>query len=220
MTSLNPKHFVERWSNPDLRPSLTGSIIDESGCKCAQGDVLSQCGYTDDELRAMGQDEADAETARLLGISQNHAILLRNVNDSEDGCPQDVLDTSSGGIERLLGPNAKLVLAFWRYLGTMTKEQFDSVQRKARSMVRNASENKAWFAALTAAWNTAVTMSRDTEWYKAMNALKIDGPVTVKLMVEYASLELIVLDGIKSFYFLPILGLDDPRNQLAEFMVD
>ena len=60
----------------------------------------------------MAQSTADAEVAKLLGISRGHAILLRIINDKKDGCPQDVLAAP----EKVLGPHTNLVLAFFRHI--------------------------------------------------------------------------------------------------------
>ena len=109
--------MVARWSSSE-RPLFKGKLIDEDGCKCAQGDVLSCAGYTDKQLRRYadgkdgGQASADAETARVLGISRIHAVLLRQVNDAVGGAPQLVLTNP----EQILGDKASLLLAFWKYL--------------------------------------------------------------------------------------------------------
>jgi len=208
MRKLSKRYFVNRWSDPELRPKLSGRLIDDNGCKCVEGDVLSECGYSDDELRAMDQGVADTETARLIDISKTHAVFLRNVNDSTDGCPQDALDTTNGGIERLFGPNAKLVLAFWRYLDAMSPTQWSVARNTARNVVQHTTRDKAW----DIAFDTARDVTRDLAQYAARSVGWGIG--------RYATFELIGLDKIESPYFLPILGLTDPRKQLAEFMVD
>ena len=115
--------MVRRWKSAK-RPLFKGALIDDDGCKCAQGDTLACCGYTDEQLRAMDQADADRETARRLGISVAHSILLRQVNDKADGCPQDVLEHPA----KVLGPHANLVLAFWRHLDRMTGKQWDAAR--------------------------------------------------------------------------------------------
>ena len=82
--------MVERWNSLD-KPLIRGSLIDDDGRKCAQGDVLSCAGWSDDALRRMDQYTADAEVARILGISRTHAVLLRMVGDYGEGEADDVL---------------------------------------------------------------------------------------------------------------------------------
>ena len=75
--------LVARWSDPGGIP-FKGSLISDDGCMCAQGQVLHYVGGWDaDRLRDAGQDDADRETAKLLGISVGHAILLRRINDGQ-----------------------------------------------------------------------------------------------------------------------------------------
>jgi hypothetical protein len=121
--TITPEFMVQRWTDPKSRPLFKGSLIDETGCKCAQGDVLSCSGWTDNQLRDMTQQVADAEVAKILGISRAHAVLLRHVNDAKDGCPQDVLSTP----EKILGEQADKVLAFWRRLDEMTAKDWRRV---------------------------------------------------------------------------------------------
>ena len=90
MSEVTIATMTARWSGLE-RPLFKGKLIDNDGCKCAQGDVLFCAGYTDEQLRKMKQSKADTETARVLGISRTHAVLLRQVNDKVDGAPQLVL---------------------------------------------------------------------------------------------------------------------------------
>lgn len=76
MKQVSIESMVERWTGLE-RPLFRGKLIDAEGCKCAQGDVLFCAGYTDEQLRAMAQSKADVETARILGISQTHAVLSK-----------------------------------------------------------------------------------------------------------------------------------------------
>lgn len=126
---------VARWTDPKRRPLFRGSLIDPDGCKCAQGDVLAACGWTDKQLRALAQEQADTETMKLLGISRAHTILLRAVNDKTDGCPQDVLSAP----EKVLGKHARLLLAFWRHLDAMTPEMWDAAWDAVRAAAAYAS---------------------------------------------------------------------------------
>ena len=99
---------------------------------CAQGQALHLLGgWTPRKLRDTAQAEADAATAKLLNISRAHAILLRSVNDTQDGAPAIVLTHP----ERIIGDHARQVLAFWLALDSFTAEQ--------------------WAAARAAAWDAA-----------------------------------------------------------------
>ncbi len=143
MTSNNIDRLVARWNGLD-RPLFKGCLIDDTGCKCAQGDALSYLGgLTDDALRTISQERADAETAKLLGISRTHSVLLRRVNDKQDGAPSIVLTNP----EAVLGDQANLVLAFWRYLDGRTPAQWDAAGEAARTAAGTA----AWQAAEVAA---------------------------------------------------------------------
>ncbi len=81
---------------------------------CAQGLVLHNCGISDDHLRKMEQSIADKKVAQLLGISLFESVLLRTVNDSKKGCPQDVLILTDEGIGSLIGPHWKQLVSFAR----------------------------------------------------------------------------------------------------------
>jgi hypothetical protein len=65
---------VARWNDPTRRPLFKGQLVDETGCMCAQGDILHhELGWSIDQLRNVGQDRADQEVAKALGISITHA---------------------------------------------------------------------------------------------------------------------------------------------------
>src|SRR5216684_1760500 len=114
-TTIDIPTICARWRDPTRRPLFKGKLIDDDGCYCAQGDILHIAGWSDDELRRPDQTKVDRDIAKLLGISRTHAVLLRQINDRMDGCPQDVLDAP----EKVLGPQAQTLLAFWRHLGTL-----------------------------------------------------------------------------------------------------
>jgi hypothetical protein len=133
-----------RWRSA-ARASFGGKLIDDEGCCCAQGDVLRAAGWKDEQLRSTEQQDADREVARLLGISRAHSALLRHVNDSKDGCPQDVLDHP----ERVLGDRAELVLAFWRRLDAMTQDDWNGATAAAAAAEIDIDD---WYAARDAAW--------------------------------------------------------------------
>jgi hypothetical protein len=118
---MNPiETLVAKWAEPDGIP-YKGELISEDGCMCAQGQALHYIGgWTDERLRSADQAEADAETARLLGISRAHAALLRQVNNGQPGAPSVVLTDPA----KVLGDQAHIVLAFWRHLDRMTDDQW------------------------------------------------------------------------------------------------
>ena len=109
--TITIESMVTRWAGRD-RPLFKGRLINSKGCRCAQGDVLHCSGVSDDELRTMTRRSVDTKVAEVLDISVTHSILLRQVNDKADGCPGDVLIAP----EKILGPEAKRILAFWKRL--------------------------------------------------------------------------------------------------------
>src|SRR5262245_9124597 len=119
-TPLPVGPIVARWTDPARRPLFKGSLIKlppgppgyGDVCYCAQGDILHDAGMTDAELQQIGQERADRAIAKLLGISLAHSVLLREINDSKPGCPQDVLAAP----EKILGPHARRILCFWQRL--------------------------------------------------------------------------------------------------------
>lgn len=186
--------MVERWSSLD-RPLFKGLLIDEDGCKCAQGDVLSCGGWTDQQLRSLDQEEADTETAKLLGISRSHAVLLRNVNDRPDGAPQIVLTNP----EKILGPQAPLILAFWWRLDGMTAE------------ARAAAGDAAWDAAGDAARDAAEAAAGDAAgaaaWAAAGAAVGAAAGAAAGASNEIQGADILERDG-REPYFLKFFGID------------
>ena len=187
--TITPEFMVQRWTDPKSRPLFKGSLIDETGCKCAQGDVLACSGWTDEQLRAMTQDSADSEVAKILGISRAHAVLLRQVNDAKDGCPQEVLSNP----EKVLGDQADKVLSFWLRLDGLTSEQWDA----AGAAARDAAWDAAWGAARDAAWPAAWSAAGDAARAAAGAANEIQGAAIMR-------------EKGLPFFFLPMFGIDDP----------
>ena len=194
MNPITIEQVVARWTSED-RPKLWKGILiggagtpDDPICRCAQGDILHFAGFTDEELRNLNQAKADLEVSQRLGISVCHAALLRRVNDTQDGCPEDVLRAP----EKILGPNAQTVLAFWRHLDRMTEAdwiKFFDAAKDARAAWDARAAKDAWDA--RAAWAA----------------------------VGYASVEIqfpekMVKEG-ETFFFLPLFGFADPTAVLA-----
>ena len=147
--TLTPEIVADRFAGAD-RPLFKGKLIDggdDDVCYCAQGWILHWSGWSDDRLRSVEQKEADEAVAKQLGISTAHSILLRQVNDSKEGCPQDVLTAP----EKVLGDQAHRVLAFWRRLDAMTPDDWKKVI-DARYAAGGAARYAAGDAARYAAW--------------------------------------------------------------------
>jgi hypothetical protein len=191
-------NMVERWSGLE-RPLFKGKLIDNDGCKCAQGDVLSCAGFSDDELRRMDQAKADKETARILGISTTHAVILRLVNDQDDGAPQIVLSNPA----KILGDQAPLLLAFWCHL--------DRMSLAARSAVRSAERAAAWSAAELAAEAAAWAAARSDSWAAVRSAVR-SAAWDDSWSAAWASHEIQGMDKLeaagKQPYFLAFFGFD------------
>jgi hypothetical protein len=117
------QNMVSFWEDPRNIPFKCKLIsFTDSGkpCMCAQGQTLfKEGGYSVDQLKEMPQEVADKETARILGISVSHSWLLRHINDSRLGAPQDVLTNP----EKYLGPNWEAVLKFWHLLDTLSMDE-------------------------------------------------------------------------------------------------
>lgn len=162
---MTAAEIVARWESRE-RPLFKGCLIDTKGppgpdgrpCCCAQGDILRCAGVTDDELREMEQRDADRRVAEELGISVAHAVLLRTVNDKTDGAPQAALKAS--GLRTILGPNWRLVLAFFRHLDAMTADQWASVRCAGASAWESA-------GARARAWASARASARASAWASA-----------------------------------------------------
>jgi len=149
VTNIND--LIARWNTDDGKP-YKGCLIDmdsyEDGnlsCMCAQGQVLHVLGgWLPEMLFKGGQQVADAETAKLLNISMAHSVLLRQINDMDDGQPAKVL-TDPGAI---LGDQWSKLLDFWWYI--------DAIDAKEWRRVRDV-----WFKAKTSAMNAAERAFRD-----------------------------------------------------------
>jgi hypothetical protein len=196
------KAMLAFWESPRNIPFKGSLISDEpindgeepTTCMCAQGQVLHlQAGYTEEDLRDIVQEEADREVAKLLGISTAHSVLLRKINDSQDGAPSDVLTNP----QKYLGPNWNKVLEFWHKLDSLNPDQWRTVTDRyrnldfvagnaARDAARDAARGAAWFAAGSAAWSAP---------YDAAGA-------AAGSVAEYATEELI--SGIENQVFVPL----------------
>jgi hypothetical protein len=201
MTVISHEAVIARWEDPSARPLFKGKLIDEDGCCCAQGDILRTfCGWTDEQLRKTNvQAKADAEVAQALGISRFQAVLLRVVNDYQDGCPQDVLRAP----EKVLGDQAHILLAFGRHLDRMTPTQWA------------AAWDAAWVAARDAAWvavrDAAGAAAGDAAWDAARDAAGDAAGVAAEIQGAR-----VLREQGRPFFFLPLFGFADPEAVLAQ----
>jgi hypothetical protein len=198
--------LVARWSEPDGIP-FKGSLISDDGCMCAQGQALHFVGGWDaDRLRSADQQEADRETAKLLGISISHAALLRRINDGQPGAPSVVLTDPA----KVLGYQAHIVLAFWRHLDRMPPEQWKAARAAAMAAAGDAAWDAAMAAAGDAAWAAAWAAARAAAraaagaaaWAAAGATNEIQGAAVMRAKGQ-------------AFYFLPMFGFADPEAVLA-----
>ena len=194
MSTETINQLIARWSEPGGIP-FKGRLISDDGCMCAQGQALHYVGGWDaDRLRSTAQEEADRETARLLGISIAHAILLRRINDSKPGAPSVVLTDPA----QVLGDQAHIVLAFWRHLDRMAPAQWIAVRDAVHVAAWHAAWHAAGVVAGTVARRAAVVASGDAGW--ATN--EIQGAAVMRAKGQ-------------AFYFLPLFGFADPEAVLA-----
>jgi hypothetical protein len=184
-----------------------GQLISSDGCMCAQGQVLHLIGgMTPDDLRRMQQADADKRTAELLGISRAHAVLLRQVNDNQPGAPTCVIREP----EKVLGSEARSVLAFWRHLDRMTEDDWAKVD------VAPAAAAPAWAAAADAAWEAAA----DAAWDAAAEATWVAaGAAAWEAAAKAAAGASNEIQGAavmrergQPFFFLPLFGFSSPED--------
>jgi len=215
--------LISRWDTNEGKP-YKGDLIDwdaydgdglsppnNIGCMCAQGQVLHLLGARNPAwLRCTDQRTADAETARLLNISRNHAVLLRLVNDSVDGAPAVVLTRP----ERILGSKAQQVMAFWRVL-----DGFDFSTLRAAKATRHVAEHVAVAAAVEVAGCFAARVARDTVSVAGYAAMYVAGYAAghpVRAAAGMASNEIqgadVMLRDGNPFYFLPMFGFQSPDD--------
>lgn len=164
-----------------------GRLVSTDGCMCAQGQVLHFLGgLTADELQDLQQDAADRQVSKLLDISLAHSILLRVVNDNQDGAPSIVLRKP----ERVLGDQAQTVLTFWRHIDRISGDSaaWEAAGRAADSAAWAA----AWAAAALAAsagagevagkvaWEVAWAAAREGDWDAAREGARAAGGLQMK----------------------------------------
>jgi hypothetical protein len=208
-----------------------GSLVSEDGsCMCAQGQALHFLdGMSADDLSKLGQGEADRRVAVLLGISRSHSVLLRIVNDAEDGAPTVVVRNP----ERVIGDQAHILLAFWRHLDRMSPGDWITLS-SARASARASAGASAWESAAESALESARASAgasagvsarasagasagasarasaRDSAWDSAWDAANVAAWATS----EIQGAAVIRAKGLP-FFFLPLFGFSDPEAVLA-----
>jgi hypothetical protein len=205
--------LLDYW--PGNVPFKKKLVSDDGTCMCAQGQALHFLGgYTVNELRNISQRGADLQVAKLFGISLAHSILLRSINDTQDGAPTCVIRNP----EQVLGDQAQTVLAFWRHLDRMTpaawevawEVAWEAAWAAAREAAREAAGAAAWAAAGAAvgaaaraaatagAWAAAPT----TTWAAVGATHEIQGAAVIRAKNQ-------------PFVFLPLFGFSDPESVIA-----
>jgi hypothetical protein len=204
-----------------------GSLVSEDGsCMCAQGQVLHFLDKLNpDDLRMISQADADKRVAEIFGISNAHSVLLRIVNDRQDGAPTSVIRNP----EQVLGDQSHVVLAFWRRLDQMNDKSWAAARAAARAAAgdaaeaawdaaRTAARTAAWDAARVAAWDAARVAAWDAAWDAAGDAAK-DAAWDAAEAAAGASNEIQGGAGMRAkgqpFLFLPLFGFADPEAVMA-----
>jgi hypothetical protein len=177
-----------------------GSLVSEDGsCMCAQGQVLH---FLDDVpaqgLRDYSQTKADKRVAQILGISRAHSILLRIVNDKQDGAPACVIRNP----KQVLGDQAFVVLAFWRHFDRMTPAAEEAAREAARAAAGAVAGEAARAAAGAAAGEAARAAAGAVGWEAAWATNEIQGAAVMRTNGQ-------------PFFFLPLFGFADPEAVIA-----
>ena len=197
--------LISRWNEDEGKP-YKGQLFDFDSydghgepplsCMCAQGQVLHVvAGWSVDDFRESDQTKADREVAKLLNISTAHSILLRSINDKQDGAPSVVLANPG----KVLGDQWSRLLDFWWHLDQMAVEQWAT----AGATVGDAALDAAWDTTWDAAWDAALDAAGDAARAAARAAAwagsEIQGAAIIKA------------NG-RGFYFLPRFGFATPDD--------
>jgi hypothetical protein len=132
------KKLTEKWSQPDGMPGKGYELVREerglSPCAQSEAIMLSKgMGVMDFQAFRMGAADRllvnnpslSATTAKTLGISVIHSILLRRFNDLSSLSPAIVLNEP----ERVLGENWDKVLEFWYFLSALSRDDETSLDK-------------------------------------------------------------------------------------------
>lgn len=204
-TPTTVEELLDYW--PGNIP-FKGNLISQDGsCMCAQGQALHFLGgLSVKELQVVSQCEADRRVAKLFSISIAHSVLLRIVNDGQEGAPSSVIRHP----EQVLGDQAQSVLAFWRHLDRITPTNSKiahvawTAAKAAAGAAAGTAANAAWAAARTAAmyvvWHAAWDAAEAAVWTAAAAAAtnEIQGAAVMRARNQ-------------PFFFLPLFGYADPE---------
>jgi hypothetical protein len=142
---------------------------------------------------------ADKRVAELFGISTIHSVLLRIVNDTNEGAPTCVIRNP----EQVIGDQAQTVLKFWQHLDRMSEEDWEAVEAAAREPARQAT----WAAAGEAPWavvEAAVEAAVGAAIWAAIRAAvgatrELQGAAVMRAKKQ-------------PFFFLPLFGFAGPED--------
>jgi hypothetical protein len=197
--------LLDYW--PGNIPFKKKLVSDDGTCMCAQGQALHFLGgLTVNELRNTNQRDADLQVAKLFGISLAHSILLRKINDKQDGAPTCVIRNP----EQVLGDQAQTVLAFWRHLDCMTpaawaaagEAYWVATRESAMAAAGAAAREAAREAAMAAAWAAAGAAAGEADLAAARATNEIQGAAFMRA-------------NNQPFFFLPLFGFSDPESVIA-----
>lgn len=188
MTPTTIDELLDYW--PGNIPFKGQLVSDDGSCMCAQGQALHFLdGLTVDELRNIDQAIADKRVAKIFDISLAHSILLRIVNDRQEGAPSSVIRNP----EKVLGNQAQVVLAFWRHLDCMTPAAWKKVKQAARAAI---AAREAAMGAACKAFGEEVEAEVGDAARLATN--EIQGASVMRA-------------NNQPFFFLPLFGFQDPE---------
>ena len=125
------KKLTKKWSVPGGMPGKGYELVaEEKGLSpCAQSEAImlsKSIGVMDFQALWKGGLNLDKITAKTLGISVIHSILLRRFNDLSSRSPAIVLNEP----EKVLGRNWGKVLEFWHFIDSLTQGQWEELQEE------------------------------------------------------------------------------------------
>ena len=200
-TPTTVEELLDYW--PGNIPFKGKLVSDDGSCMCAQGQALHFLGnLTVNELRNINQPAADRQVAKLFGISVAHSVLLRIVNDQQEGAPSCVIRNP----EQVLGDQAQIVLAFWRHIDCMTPAAWEAAWEAAREAAGEAAGEAAREAAWEAAGEAAGKAAGEAAWEAAWEAAGASNEIQGAAVMRAKGLP---------FFFLPLFGFLDPEAVIA-----
>jgi len=204
------EELLDYW--PGNIPFKRSLVSEDGSCMCAQGQALHFLdGMSAEDLRNLEQAKADKRIAELFGISRAHAVLLRIVNDRQDGAPSSVIRNP----EQVLGDQAHAVLAFWRHLDRMTAKDWAAAKAAAVAAALAAARPDAAKAAAKAAAGSAAGSVAVAAAGIAAAAAGDAVMAAASATHEIQGAAVMRAKGV-SFFFLPLFGFADPKAVLAE----